>query len=237
MGDLLHTLNPAAMLGVAGGFLLFAAAFLLLRRSRATGKNRRITMKKTAPDQQNQRRLVTRGQSDARRAYELLQGYLQSSSHGLEVATQLRRTGREQEAARELLLERRRYARRVARLSEIIGIDGGSRMGFWNAPRIREWLSCRVRDLDTEQDNLGADQPLNVGKAILYRVTGGPRSGACYALYLFQKASVEHYTKLAQEAHQYLQHAREEDARELLRKERDRCVILSFLPGQKVTHP
>lgn len=183
------------------------------------------------------RRDVTRGKSIARVTRDYLDGNLQSHKTGLEKATKLRREGREREAGRELILAHRRQAQKAVELVSLVGIAGRTYVGGFisirklDEPRANEWLRRRLSALN-KQAPTGEDKPLPLGKRLLYRMTGGPKAGVSYELYLFHKSGVEHYTKMLEQAQSYLKDGRDQDARDLLRHDRDRCVMLSFLDGE-----
>ena len=65
---------------------------------------------------------------------------------------------------------------------------------------------------------------------MLYMLTRGPRKGSAYGLFIYHKTNLQHSRKMLKYARLLQRKKLEDQARELLCKERDRCISLSFPP-------
>lgn len=178
--------------------------------------------------------LTQSGGTYAQYAVDFCRGAVQYHEAASATALRLRRKGLMNYATHEHLLEYQLCARRAESLAKIVGIDGGTGIGIFDNPRARQWLRNRIHVLTAARSGIEADQPLPVGKAIVYWVTHGPREGACYDLFYYHKTRLQHYRKMFEQAEHLLQNELERQAYELLRMERDRCITYSFQPGEPV---
>lgn len=230
----------ALMLMAIGGIAVLVCVFggraYRARRGRfgrgKRGRERAVSNKQ--PVDQAQQRVVINGKWCAQRAVEVFQGGVQHHKNGRDRAVQMCQQGHVNEAAAMRLLEYQNYARRAVMLAGIVGIDGGTGIALIDNIRANVWLSKRINALSAARSGIRNDPPLSLGKSLLYRITHGPRTGACYELYLFHETSQQHYTKMLEEAQNCLRHGLEREAREMLCRERDRCITYSFQPGERV---
>ena len=149
-------------------------------------------------------------------------------------AVQLRRSGQVNEASTRRLLEYMHCVRCAELLTRFIGVDGGTGIQWFDDRRIGSWVRARNTKLAVARTGSKSDPTLPLGKAILYKVTRGPRSGACYDLFAYHKTNLQYSRKMLKYARRLQQKRLEDQARELLFNERERSIRNSFLPGESV---
>jgi hypothetical protein len=167
-----------------------------------------------------------------KQAVSYFEDEVQHHKSGRARAVQLRRKGQMNGAATGRLLEYQHCVRGEEHLARIVGVDGGTNIRFLDDLRIGGWVRARKTTLAAALSGIKADSPLPFVKAILCMVTRGPRRGMCYELFVYHKTQLQHSRKMLKYARRLQRKGIESQARELLYKERDRCIPYCFLPTE-----
>jgi hypothetical protein len=224
--------TAAATLAAGGAF----AAGLRKRRRAAAGitATARARARLIPTTLQPNPRPGTRGRSYARRAVEIMEGGVQHCTQSKALALELRRQGKSEDAKSRRAREYLYFAERAAMLAKLVGVPGGTGVSWLDNRRIDAWHAGRRYTLMHGTTGVTTDPPLRAWTAQRYRLTGGPRSGACHDLVRMFDSDLHHCQKALDAARYLKAHDLEDQARVLLRAERDRCIQLSFLPTETV---
>lgn len=163
-----------------------------------------------------------------------MDGGVRHCVQGKTIARELRREGRSEAAKNRRILEYLYFAERAAKLAKLVGVPGGTGVSWLDNRRIDTWHARRRYTLMHGTTGVTTDPPLRAWTAQLYRVTGGPHTGACHDLVRMFDGDLHHCQKALDAARYFQAQDLEDQAYVLLCAERDRCIQLSFLPTETV---
>lgn len=179
--------------------------------------------------------LPEKGKTPTQQLHDYVRGEIEHHSHGLATANGLRERGARFAADSDLTREYLRHARKVVELHKIAGVDRTLGSRFLDLLlHVDDWYDRRRRALLKGASGSPQDAPMSWLAHLWAKVTRSLYKGPCQVLCQHHLESLRHAQGMLPVAEYYLAEGLDDQAREVLRSERERHLQLSFRPGEKV---